>query len=167
MNTSEQDPKSIEKVLNLIKDIHVAMMTTVDEQKNLVSRPMALIHTSADGSLWFFTKKSSPKVDQIEENDSRVNIAFADTDNSTYVSVSGTASEVDDRAKIEEYWTEEAKPWFPAGKEDPELVLLKVNTEMAEYWDANSSRIVRLFQMVTGAITGTPPKMGENEKVYN
>lgn len=167
MSATTQDPKSIEKVLDLIKDIHIAMMTTVDEQKNLVSRPMAVIHTDTDGSLWFFTKKTSPKVDQIEDNDNRVNIAFADTDNSTYVSVSGTATEVDDQAKINEYWTAEAKPWFPAGKEDPELTLLKVTTEMAEYWDANSSRIVRLFQMVSGAITGTPPDMGENEKVYN
>ena len=167
MSTTEQKPEPITKVLDLIKDIHISMMTTVDDQDNLVSRPMAVMHTDADGTIWFFTKRSSPKVDQIDNNPSRVNLSFSDEGNATYVSISGTATEVDDRAKIEEYWSPAAKPWFPGGKEDPELVLLKVDTQMAEYWDANSSRLVRLAQMVTGAITGTPPKMGENEKIYN
>lgn len=167
METKPQNNPQLEKVRELIGDIRIAMMTTVDPQGNLVSRPMAVQQVDEDGTIWFFTQRSSPKVDQIDNNQHRVNVAFASVSDASYVSVSGTADELDDRAKINELWDPQAKAWFPKGKDDPELILLKVHTDMAEYWNASDSRMVRFFQQATAAITGNPPKMGENEKVYN
>ena len=151
----------------MIEDIRIAMMTTVDEQGNLVSRPMAVLQVDEDGTIWFFTKRSSPKVDQIDHNDHRVNLAFASVSDADYVSVSGKAQELDDQAKVDELWNPQAKAWFPEGKDDPELTLLKVHIDMAEYWSASDSRMIRLIQQATAVITGNPPKMGENEKIYN
>ena len=167
METKPLENKSLEKVRDMIEDIRIAMMTTVDQNSNLVSRPMAAVQVDEDGNIWFFTQRSSPKVDQIEQNDRQVNVSFANVSDSDYVSVSGKAKEVDDQAKIDELWNPEAKAWFPKGKDDPELTLLKVHIDMAEYWSANDSKMVRFFQQATAVITGNPPKMGENEKVYN
>ncbi|MFD2936968.1 pyridoxamine 5'-phosphate oxidase family protein [Spirosoma flavum] len=167
METKPQNNKQLEKIRDMIEDIRIAMLTTVDEQGNLVSRPMAALQVDEEGTIWFFTKRTSPKVDQVESNTSRVNLAFADVGDANYVSVSGTAQELDDRAKVEELWNPQAKVWFPKGKDDPELILLKVHINMAEYWDSNDSMMVRLVQQAAAAITGKPPKMGENEKVYN
>jgi len=167
METKPQNNKQLEKVRELVGDIRIAMMTTVDGQGNLVSRPMAALQMDEDGTIWFFTKRSSPKVDQIDNNEHRVNLAFADVSDADYVSIAGTANELDDRTKIDELWNPQAKAWFPEGKEDPDLILLKVRTQMAEYWDSSDSTMVRLFQQAAAAITGNPPKMGENEKVYN
>ncbi len=167
METQQQKNKDLSKVKEMVEAIRIAMMTTVDENGHLVSRPMAVQQMDEDGTLWFFTKKSSPKVDQIEQNDQQVNISFADTDDSSYVSISGSAQEMDNRAKIDELWSAAAKPWFPEGKDDPELTLLKVHTDMAEYWDSTSSRMVRFFEMARAAVTGDTYKEGENKKVYN
>lgn len=167
METKPQKNQQLEKVRDLVGDIRIAMMTTVDDQGNLVSRPMAAMQMDEDGTLWFFTQRSSPKVDQIDNNQRRVNLSFADVGDAEYVSISGTAEELDDRAKVDELWNPQVKAWFPKGKDDPELTLLKVHTDMAEYWNASDSTMVRLFQQATAAITGNPPKMGENEKVYN
>lgn len=167
METKEQANKPLEKVRDMIEDIRIAMMTTVDEQGNLVSRPMAALQVDEDGTIWFFTKRSSPKVDQIDHNDHRVNLAFASVSDADYVSVSGKAQELDDQAKVDELWNPQVKAWFPEGKEDPELTLLKVHIDMAEYWSANDSRMIRLIQQAAAVITGNPPKMGENEKIYN
>ncbi|MEZ0484841.1 pyridoxamine 5'-phosphate oxidase family protein [Fibrella aquatica] len=167
METQQQKNAGLTKIKDMVEDIRIAMMTTVDEQGNLVSRPMACMQIDADGTLWFFTKKSSPKVDQVEHGDRKVNLSFADVADADYVSISGTAQEVDNRAKIDELWSDMAKPWFPNGKSDPELTLLKVHTEMAEYWDSNDSRIVRLFEMARAAVTGDTYKEGENVKVTN
>lgn len=167
MESKPQKNEKMEKVRDMVADIRIAMMTTVDEQGNLVSRPMAALQFDEEGNVWFFTKRSSPKVDQIEHNEQRVNVAFASVSDADYVSISGTANEVDDRAKINELWNPQAKAWFPNGKDDPELTLLKVHTQMAEYWDANDSTMVRLFQQAKAALTGDVPKMGENEKVHN
>ena len=167
METKPQKNESLEKVREMVGDIRTAMMTTVDEHGHLMSRPMAVLEMDESGTLWFFTKKSSPKVEQIEQHEHQVNLAFADVSDANYVSISGTAVELDDRARIDELWNPQAKAWFPKGKDDPDLTLLRVHTNMAEYWDSNSSMMVRLFQQAAAAITGNPPKMGENEKVTN
>jgi len=167
METKPQTNEKLEKVRELIGDIRIAMMTTVDQGGHLQSRPMAALEMDESATIWFFTRKSSPKVDQIEQQERRVNLAFADVGDASYVSISGTADEIDDRAKINELWNPQAKAWFPDGKDDPELTLLRVHTNMAEYWDANNSTMVRLFQQAAAAITGNTPNMGENEKVTN
>lgn len=165
METKPQKNEQLEKVRKIVGDVKIAMMTTVDEAGHLTSRPMAAMQMDEAGCIWFFTQKSSPKVDQIEQNERQVNLAFADVSNADYVSISGTADELDDRAKIDELWNPMAKAWFPNGKDDPDLTLLRVKTQMAEYWSSNDSRMVRLFQQLKAAVTDTVPDMGENEKV--
>ena len=167
METKPQANKQLEKIRAIIGDIRIAMLTTVNDQGDLVSRPMAALQMDEDGTIWFFTKRSSPKVDQIATNEHQVNLSFANVSDADYVSVSGKAQEIDDRTKVNELWNPQAKAWFPKGKDDPDLILLKVHTDMAEYWSANDSKMVRFFQQATAAITGNPPKMGENEKVFN
>ncbi|GAB3642464.1 pyridoxamine 5'-phosphate oxidase family protein [Spirosoma arcticum] len=167
MESKPQKNEKMEKVRDMVEGIRIAMMTTIDEQGNLVSRPMAALQFDEEGNVWFFTNRSSPKVDQIEHVEQRVNVSFVSVSDADYVSISGTANEVDDRAKIDELWNPQAKAWFPKGKDDPDLTLLKVHTQMAEYWNSSDSTMVRLFQQASAAIVGTTPKMGENEKVYN
>src|SRR5437762_2686733 len=101
METKQQTNEQLEKVGDMIEEIRIAMLTTVDEQGNLVSRPMAAIQVDEDGTVWFFTKRTSPKLDQIENNQHKVNLSFADVSDATYVSVSGKAQELDDRAKVD------------------------------------------------------------------
>ena len=79
----------------------------------------------------------------------------------------GSATLVHDRAKIDELWTPMVKPWFPEGKDDPKLTLLRVDIDDAEYWDSNSSRMVRALAMAASIVAGKPIGMGDNEKVVN
>ena len=167
MESKPQKNQQMTKIHDMVEDIRIAMMTTIDEQGNLVSRPMAALEFDEEGNVWFFTNRTAPKVDQIQHNEQHVNIAFASDSDASYVSISGTATEVNDRAKIDELWNPQAKAWFPKGKDDPDLTLLKVHTQMAEYWDSSDSTMVRFFQQAKAVITGSTPNMGENEKVYN
>mgnify|MGYP002777676407 CR=1 FL=1 len=166
METKEQKNPGMEKVRDLIGSIKIGMLTTQDSAGRLVSRPMAVMQMDEEGSLWFFTRDDSAKTEQVAR-DYHVNVAFAHPDDASYVSVSGTAREIHDRAKIDELWSPAAKPWFPEGKDDPSLSLLQVRTDTAEYWDSTSSRMVRLFEMARAALTGDTYKEGENKLVHN
>ncbi|HJT27734.1 MAG TPA: pyridoxamine 5'-phosphate oxidase family protein [Pyrinomonadaceae bacterium] len=160
--TREND---LEKLRDLIKAIDFCMLTTVDEGGALHSRPMSSNgDIDADGDIWFFTNASSHKVSEIEKLP-KVNVSFADPDNQRYVSVSGTAQLVSDRAKIDELWRPEFKIWFPEGKDDPEIALLRVSLEKAEYWDSPSSTIGYALSFVSSLVTGKQPDLGENRKV--
>lgn len=165
METKPQNNEQLEKIRKLVGDIRIGMLTTIDEAGHLVSRPMAAQQLDETGTLWFFTSKTAPKVKQIEGHERQVNVTFASVSDADYVSISGTADEVDDRAKIDELWNSQVKAWFPDGKDDPDLALLKVRIHLAEYWDSNDSTMVRLFQQAKAVLTGTTPKMGENEKI--
>jgi len=166
MTTPKQTRENdLEKLRELVKDIDFCMLTTVDEGGDLHSRPMSSNgDIDPNGDIWFFTNASSLKVSEIEKLP-KVNVSFADPDNQRYVSVSGTAQLVRDRAKIDELWRPEFKIWFPEGKEDPEVALLRVSLEKAEYWDSPSSTIGYALSFVSSLVTGKQPDMGENRKV--
>ena len=160
--TREND---LEKLRELVKDIDFCMLTTVDESGDLHSRPMSSNgDIDPNGDIWFFTNSSSHKVSEITKLP-KVNVSFADPENQRYISVSGTAQLVRDRAKIDELWRPQFKMWFPEGKEDPEVALLRVTLEKAEYWDSPSSTIAYALSFVSSLVTGKQPDLGENKKV--
>lgn len=163
MNDKEQDD-TVKKLRDLIKDIKFGMLTTAGDDGSLRSRPMATQQTEFDGDLWFFTNASAPKVDEIR-HDQHVNVSFSSPEDNRYVSVSGKAQVVRDRKKAEELWNPFYKAWFPGGLDDPDLALLKVPVEKAEYWDSPSSPVVHLIGFVKAVATGTRYQPGENEKI--
>jgi len=160
---TERD-EQIKKLAEMIKDIDFAMLTTIAEDGTLHSRPMSTQRVEFDGDLWFFTRASAPKVGEIER-EHQVNVSYAKPEDQRYISVSGRAVVVRDRAKIEELWSPVLKAWFPEGPEDPDLALLKVSAERAEYWDSPSSAVAHAISFVKAIVTGTPANPGENEKI--
>lgn len=157
--------ENIARLNELIKDVEVAMFTTVDPDGYLRSRPMATQKTEFDGELWFFTSNKSGKVQSIE-TDQHVNVGFADPKRQKYVSVSGRAELVKDREKMKELWSPAFKAWFPEGLQDPELGLLRVRVESAEYWDSPSSTIVHLVGFAKALINAeSADDLGENKRV--
>ena len=156
--------EDIQKLGEMIKDIRIAMLTTRDEDGTLRSRPMGTQSAEFDGTLWFFTHASSPKVDEVEESH-QVNVAYSDPNRQRYVSVSGWASIVRDRAKMEQLWEKPLEAFFPKGLNDPDIALIRVAVEKAEYWDGPPSKVVMLVGFAKAKLTGHPFHPGENEKI--
>ena len=152
----------IKKLGGMIKDVKFAMLTTIAEDGTLRSRPMATQQQEFDGSLWFFTRADSDKVHQAEHDD-HVNVAYSNPDDQQYVSVNGRAELVRDKAKIEQLWNPIYKAWFPKGLEDPELALIRVRVEGAEYWDTPNGKMVQLIGFVKAVVTGEPYKASKDE----
>ena len=165
MTAPRTQSDDLQKLRELVKDIDFCMLTTVDENGDLHSRPMSSNgDIDPNGDIWFFTAASSHKVSEIAKLP-KVNVNFADPDNQRYISVSGRAQLVRDRKKIDELWRPEFKIWFPEGKDDPEVALLRVALERAEYWDSPSSTIGYALSFVSSLVTGKEPDMGENKKL--
>ena len=152
------------KLAELIKDIKFAMLTTIDKDGALRSRPMATQNEEFNGELWFFTKAAAPKVEEVQ-HEHHVNVSYAHPSDQRYISISGTGQLVRDEAKKKELWTPAMKAWFPNGPEDPEIGLLKITADKAEYWETPSSTVVHLVGFVKATLTGKPHHPGENEKL--
>ena len=157
------DAEIREKLWSMMKDIGFAMLTTEDGGK-LRARPMVAAQDSFTGTLWFFTRESSHKVDEVQ-GEHQVGVTYADGGKQEYVSLSGKANLVTDKATVAAHWSEPMRTWFPKGIDDPEVSLLKIDVDAAEYWDAPNSTMVHAFGYLKARLTGESPDPGENEKV--
>jgi general stress protein 26 len=154
--------EEIDKVSKLIESARIALVTSISEEGQLVSRPLAMQQREFDGNLWFFTQDPSPKTEQVAAND-QVNVALQVDDG--WVSIAGTATVSKDPAMIDELWNKAAEAWFENGKDDPTVALLKVKADTAEYWSIESGKIVSAVKYAKAIITGDRPDIGDNATV--
>lgn len=178
MEKDFEDNQAIKKLKSLAEDIRFCMYTTIEDGK-IVSRPMTTLDIDAEGNVWFFTSRHTELVKDARHGDARhgdarhgdarhgntVTLIYADPKSNTYLSVSGTASIVESEHRKEELWNLMSKAWFPGGKDDPDLAVLRVTTQEAAYWDSTSSKMVVFFSMLKAVITGTTPDGGDHGKL--
>ena len=147
-----------------IESVRTAMMTSVEVDGSLRSRPMWTQGDEFDGSLWFFVSTEAGTVEELER-DPHVGLSYAAPDKDLYVSLTGRAELVHDRAKAEELWNVFAEAWFPGGVDDPNLALLRVDVEHAHYWEDKKPKVLQFAEIVLGAIRDTPPKSGDQKEL--
>lgn len=153
-----------EKLRALLKDFSVAMLVTRSENGELRARPMAVADAEDDGTVWLLTDRHSGKMDEIAF-DHHVNVTMQSS--MKFVSISGMASAVDDRQKIAELWQESWKVWFPGGKDDPSLVLIKVQGDCGEYWDNGGfGGIKYLIEAGKAYFKGTRPDVANDQRIH-
>ncbi|WP_375424570.1 pyridoxamine 5'-phosphate oxidase family protein [uncultured Friedmanniella sp.] len=162
MTNTTSDAPGAQKIAELAKGITFAMLTTVDETGAFVSRPMAHQDTDFDGELWYLSSRDSRKVAHITA-DPHVGVTLSSRD--VWISINGTASVVDDRARVAELWTTQMEGWFPQGPEDPSVVAVKVDADTAEYWDTPGGLVASALSLVKVKTTGERYKGNDNEVV--
>jgi general stress protein 26 len=150
MNTSAERRQRLRQ---LIEESAVGMLTTTD-QVRLVSRPMLALLLDGDSAVYFLTHASSAKVQQVRSHP-RVALTF-NGPNSTYLAITGHAAVIQDADIIERLWNPTYRAWFPDGAEDREVALLQLVIEKADYWQAPTSRVARLIEMIEAVVTHTP-----------
>ena len=157
-----------ETLWELIKAIRFAMITHQQSDGQLHACPRTTANKEGmaeDQNLYFLTSKHSDLARCVAPQP-QINLAYADTDNDSYVSVSAHATLSDDMALKETLFSPMAKAWFPEGVQDPQLTILVARAEHAEYWDVQESKLVQLFSMAKAAVTGNKPDaMGHHQQV--
>lgn len=150
---SNQDTPHAEerKLVDLIDDIPIAMMTTTDAQGRLRAVPMARQEVEPTADLWFITARDTQHVEDVRARP-QVGLTFSSRD--SWVSLRGTATVVDDEAKLRELWNTFAEAWLPGGPEDPQAVLIHVEAEHGEYWDSPGGKVASLISFAKTKLTG-------------
>ncbi|RJN31651.1 pyridoxamine 5'-phosphate oxidase family protein [Nesterenkonia natronophila] len=148
-------------IIKRLDDIGTCMFTTVDEFRRLVSRPMSVSHIDEGHRLWFFTPAGSEKNEDVL-GDGHVNLAFVA--DKTWISVTGTATVVDDAQKKQELKDLGAEAYFTKGADDSEARLLCVDPDNAQYWEG-PGKAVALVKLVTSAVSNGTPNMGDKGRV--
>ncbi|MBY0508067.1 MAG: pyridoxamine 5'-phosphate oxidase family protein [Bryobacteraceae bacterium] len=160
MTTSENGNTSREQGLQMLQDLLRGLkfgMLTAMRAGALRARPMTLLQCSDNGDLWFLTSKLTSLVPDVEQDD-RVNVSFSSGEDLAFISVSGRAQVVIDRAKLAELWQPSFVKWFPLGPDDPNVSLLRVHAESAESWNSIHRAFTFLFGVIRAITTGEPAR---------
>ena len=158
---TNDNARDVERAWELMKKIGFAMLVTHDGNK-LRARPMSAFLERENNAIYFLTDARRHKDEEIARNPG-VNLSFANAGDQKYVSVTGTAVVSNDRAKIKQLFSTPAKAWWDSA-DDPNIRVLKVMPDDAEFWDTPGS-VISYVKMATAAVTGSRPEIGDNRKV--
>lgn len=92
----------------------------------------AQLDRQAHGAIWFFTRRTGPFA-----QGGPATATFAGKGHDLFARFTGTLTEETDRARLEEEWSPAIEAWFPGGKDDPDLMMLRMNLGEAEIWNAD------------------------------
>ena len=145
----------IKKLWGMIKDIGVTMMTTVDDDgtcaavrwshssRNSMATSGSSPGSTPQGRRGQGTPSGQPQLRRPGQPELRFDFRHRQI--------------VRDKQKVHELWSEPLATWFPKGKDDPNIGLIRVHVDKAEYWDSPSSTMVHAYGYVKANLTGEPP----------
>ncbi len=158
---THHDHDKQDKAWELAESIKFCMFITWDGERQR-ARPMASQPAKEEHAIYFLTDEESAKSHQIDRFPI-ITLAYADKSHNEFVSITGRAEVSDDREKIRELFSPFAKAWWDS-PDDPQIRVIKVTPEDAEYWDSPSGPMANM-KMLSAIVTGGRPDMGDNEKV--
>ena len=164
MSKTKTDPETL---WDMIKDIRFGMLTHRHTDGRLHSHPLTTQNKKIDeaGVLYFFVSRDS-EIGRHLQQDAQVNVSYADHDKDIYISVAGRARVNEDDDTKQRLFNALTKAWFPGGWKDPNLELIEVAIEHAEYWNTKESKVTQLFKIAAAAATGTQAQMGEKKELH-
>jgi general stress protein 26 len=140
------------KLIETIRKFDTVMVTTTADNGTMHARPMAVAEVDEDGEIWFVTSRDSGKCEEVKA-DARAVVTAQEA--GRYCSLSGRIDVISDPDRVRALWKEPWKVWFPQGKEDPSIVLMRLRPEIGEYWDSRGTQGVRyLFEAARALLNG-------------
>jgi general stress protein 26 len=156
--------EAIDKYKEIVKHESVCHFATELSNIPATTRPMSVQKVCDQGNFWFLSSADSGQNEQIQE-DSRVQLYFSNTSNYEFLTVYGNATVTRDPQKIDELWNDIAKAWFPEGKTDPKVTVIKVVPEAGFYWDTKDGKLMSMVKIVASAISGKTLTEGIEGKI--
>ena len=145
---------------DVVNDFDIAMLVT-HTANTIHARPMSIARLDEGLGAYLVTDVNSIKVDEISANPNAV-LTFQSS--KQFASVRGALTVVRDRQLIEQMWKEAWKVWFPGGKSDPNIALLKFTAHDGEYWDnAGMQGLKYVYDAAKAYLTGDTIKTDEEQ----
>jgi general stress protein 26 len=104
----------------------------LDADPNSAVPMTAQLDTDANSAIWFFTSRTGPFAPG-----GPATATFAGKGHDLFARFTGTLIEEPSRARFEEEFSPAVAAWFPGGKDDPDLMMLRMDLGEAEIWNAD------------------------------
>ena len=105
------------------------VMLQLDADADSAAPMTASLDPEANHALWFFTGRDTRWAKL-----GPATATFAAKDHDLFARFYGVLSEETDRARLDRQWSNFVEAWFPGGKDDPNLLFLRLNLGDASIW---------------------------------
>ena len=132
--TDSTGRKAIPQIATLINQIDICLFATRGDDGQLHARPMSNNgQVEWDGQSWFFAPTDGRLVTELRADPAAV-AAYRAEEGFAFVSVSGRATIETDPELKERYWLADLERWFPNGPADPNVALIRLDAQEAQWW---------------------------------
>ena len=100
-----------------------------DENPNTAVPMTAQLDKDADSAIWFFTQKNSDFAKL-----GPVTATYEGKGHEVFARFKGTLAVEEDQGRFEQFWNNFVKAWYDGGKDDPDLLFLRMDLGEAEIW---------------------------------
>jgi general stress protein 26 len=151
-NTEVQD-----RLWDAIDDHHTGMLGLTHDSHHF--QPMTAFVEKDTSTLWFFTKNDTDLAQAIASGIG--DAAFIFLDKKLQACVDGRVSLAHDKGRIDRYWNAHVAAWYPEGKDDPTLTLLRLDVSEAAVWITEGGLLKYAFEVAKANASKTTPDVGE------
>ncbi|MDR3375663.1 MAG: pyridoxamine 5'-phosphate oxidase family protein [Ancalomicrobiaceae bacterium] len=148
---SEAERDALDALWRRVADLGVVMFGTGMATSPL--RPMRPFASRDECAIWFFLHRSSQLNSEIGEGCAAHLVLI---DGATYASVIGRAEPTLSQMHVDLYWSAPVAAMFPAGKDDPDLVLLRFTPQRGWLWNASAHAVPFSLEMALAGLIGDP-----------
>jgi general stress protein 26 len=127
----------------------MTMMIGLQGSEDGHMRPMTAQFENDRSPVWFFTAKTTSLGQALSAGPKPASGTFVSKGNDVFASINGTLSIDNDRAVIDRLWNPFVAAWYEGGKDDTELLLLRLDNTTAEIW-LDGSSIIAGVKMLLG-----------------
>ena len=105
------------------------VMLQLDADPDTASPMTAQLDKEADSAIWFFTNVQNRFAEL-----GAVTATFTSKGHDVFARFHGTLAHETSRARLDKQWSNFVEAWFPGGKEDPNLIMLRMDLGEATIW---------------------------------
>lgn len=123
-------------------------------------QPMTAFVEKDANTLWFFTRKETDLAQSVA-NGAGSDAAFIFVDRKLQACIDGRLSLAHDKERIDRYWNAHVAAWYPDGKDDPQLTLLRLDVSDAAVWITEGGLLKYAFEVAKANVSNATPDVGE------
>jgi len=124
------------------------------------AQPMTGYGEPETGTIWFFSRDDTDFAKEVAGGGQMGMFTYQAEDEEVYACIHGQLSIDQDRSKIDKYWNSVVAAWYPEGKDDPHLTLVRFDGQDGRVWVTKEGGLGFGFKVLKANVTKTEPDVG-------
>ncbi len=159
-NLKKFDENPQRQLLEEIKGARCVMLGSPVPDAHM--QPMAPQVDVEAGVIYFYSDNTSELGSTILARPASVHLCHIEQD--YQACVKGMLTPHNEPAIIDKFWNPVVEAWYPGGKTDPKMLMLKFEPHDAAVWASDKSSIGFMFEIAKANVTGKTPDVGKTKE---